>query len=62
MSQSWNIGDVVQLKSGGPKMTVISRTSGDDLRCGYFKEQKDYCDIVVSADALKVPDPAPYTR
>lgn len=62
MSQSWNIGDVVQLKSGGPKMTIVSRTSSNEYRCGYFKDLKDYSDIVVAADALKVPDPAPVLR
>ena len=30
------IGDVVQLKSGGPKMTVLGVNTSGDVRCGWF--------------------------
>ena len=29
-------GDVVRLKSGGPKMTVNSKGGGDTLHCSWF--------------------------
>lgn len=35
-----NIGDVVTLKSGGPKMTVVSKTSLSDvpnMNCSWFE-------------------------
>ncbi len=31
-------GDVVQLKSGGPKMTVVT-VNGNDVRCSFFDGQ-----------------------
>jgi uncharacterized protein YodC (DUF2158 family) len=34
-------GDVVQLKSGGPKMTIISVAASDgDYRCAWFSGSK----------------------
>lgn len=32
----FNIGDVVQVKSGGPAMTVL--TSGDEVECLWFAD------------------------
>jgi uncharacterized protein YodC (DUF2158 family) len=29
------VGDIVELRSGGPDMTVIER-NGDEVECGYF--------------------------
>ena len=36
MSQ-WKTGAVVQLKSGGPRMTVVRHTEGGDPVCSWFK-------------------------
>lgn len=35
-----NVGDVVRLKSGGPRMTVVSRSNDGSLFCGWYS-QKD---------------------
>ena len=35
MAQELNIGDVVELNSGGPKMTVAS-IQPEDVRCVWF--------------------------
>ena len=34
------IGDVVRLRSGGPKMTVQQRTSPGTLNCTWFLEEE----------------------
>jgi uncharacterized protein YodC (DUF2158 family) len=34
------VGDVVQLKSGGPRMTVTSQHPDGDLRCEWFSDGK----------------------
>jgi len=33
---SFNIGDVVELRSGGPAMTVTSILDGGSLNCSWF--------------------------
>ena len=38
MDTSFKPGDVVQLNSGGPKMTVVSVQSDGTLRCVWFQE------------------------
>ena len=38
MDTSFRPGDVVQLNSGGPKMTVVSVQSDGTLRCVWFQE------------------------
>ena len=45
MSQEFKVGDIVQLKSGGPKMTVneVLETHGEDkqdVRCAWFAGSK----------------------
>lgn len=37
---TFKIGDIVQLKSGGPKMTVNERTPGGNFRCAWFAGNK----------------------
>jgi uncharacterized protein YodC (DUF2158 family) len=37
----FNIGDTVQLKSGGPVMTVESREGNGSLWCVWFSTTKD---------------------
>ena len=36
MAQELNVGDVVELNSGGPKMTVVSIQQGGDARCTWL--------------------------
>ena len=38
MNNSFSPGDVVQMKSGGPVMTVVS-TDGDQVECHWFDEK-----------------------
>jgi uncharacterized protein YodC (DUF2158 family) len=37
MAQTFKPGDIVQLKSGGPAMTISSSGSGDAYICEWFK-------------------------
>lgn len=39
MEQKFKPGDIVQLKSGGPSMTVraYEPTDGDEVTCGWFE-------------------------
>jgi uncharacterized protein YodC (DUF2158 family) len=37
MANKYKVGEVVQLKSGGPAMTVDELTSSDRYRCVWFK-------------------------
>lgn len=55
MADQWKVGDVVQLKSGGPIMTVIS--VGDFLsvsgaNCAWFDGKKQF-EHVFPPDALE---------
>jgi uncharacterized protein YodC (DUF2158 family) len=36
----FKVGDVVQLKSGGPAMTVQSATYADEIVCTWFEKGK----------------------
>lgn len=38
-----NIGDVVQLKSGGPAMTVSNKMADNMLLCWWFNANNDLC-------------------
>jgi uncharacterized protein YodC (DUF2158 family) len=40
MATEWNRGDLVQLKSGGPVMTVQERLSSPSYRCQWFAGKK----------------------
>ncbi len=43
MSSKFSIGDIVQLKSGGPKMTIKKVTEGFDeepIQCQWFSGSK----------------------
>lgn len=46
------IGSVVRLKSGGPKMTIISQAHDARWVCLYFHDGK-FIDISVPAQALQ---------
>lgn len=34
----WRHGDLVQLKSGGPVMTVETQNAGNRVRCWWFRD------------------------
>ena len=60
MADNLKSGDVVQLKSGGPRMTVTHEMSGGAFSCVWFdgSNYKTYTfksDLLTSADQ---PDPA----
>jgi uncharacterized protein YodC (DUF2158 family) len=54
---AFKVGDVVQLKTGGPLMTVIDPGRTVDgkvvVRCAWFDERKP-CSNVFPADTLKI--------
>ena len=42
MSQEYKVGDVVQLKSGGPKMTVVSSTDESCLTFWFAGSKREH--------------------
>ena len=38
--ERFKVGDIVQLKSGGPKMTVEEELGSGDIRCQWFAGSK----------------------
>jgi len=57
MSDSFIVGDVVQLKSGGVKMT-IEEIDGNDISCVWFEGKNSHRQTFVSATLKKyVPSP-----
>ena len=50
--EDFGIGDVVQLRSGGPKMTVHSLVSEGDVICQWF-ESSEVHETCFPRDALK---------
>lgn len=49
----FKVGDVVQLKSGGPAMVVVS-TSTIAVECQFYNEQRgEYDSIVIIHEALE---------
>jgi uncharacterized protein YodC (DUF2158 family) len=52
--KTFKMGDVVQLKSGGPKMTIDNdRMTGGDLRCVWFAADGKPNAYVFPAEALR---------
>ena len=52
-----NIGDVVKLKSGGPKMTV-AYVYADEITCKWFDEQNRKHEDTFHIDQLEKDKPA----
>ena len=55
----FNVGDVVTLKSGGPRMTVtyvgpVARTSGDGLICQWFDEHGELRQDTFEQDRVRL--------
>jgi uncharacterized protein YodC (DUF2158 family) len=51
---AFKVGDAVELKSGGPRMTVTDAQSADKLRCSWFVGTKLHS-ALLPPQALKVP-------
>jgi len=47
-------GDVVQLKSGGPLMTVEKIIGGDSARCDWFDDKHKQCGGVFPLHSLRI--------
>ena len=56
MEQKFKPGDIVRLKSGGPKMTVIKYdpAQGADLTCQWFEKDSQFKEKSFNQDALEV--------
>ena len=52
MSETFNVGDTVQLKSGGPYMTIETIT-GDEVTCVWFEKTKRNSASFTSATLVK---------
>ena len=50
--QSFKVGDVVRLKSGGPPMTV-EQTGGKAIRCAWFNGGGGYNSGMFHGDTLE---------
>ncbi len=48
----FNQGDIVQLKSGGPRMTVVCMKN-DGVLCCWFSDSSCYCNSVIPIHCLK---------
>lgn len=53
MAEGWRVGDVVQLKSGGPAMTVTA-VDGHHCACAWFAGTA-FSETKLPAEALAVP-------
>ena len=58
MAEEFKIGDIVQLKSGGPKMTVVSAPEGGKVWASWFAGAKSERAFYPMA-ALQVPPEDP---
>lgn len=56
MADTWNVGDVVRLKSSGPKMTVSYKKDGGSVECVWF-DGKDVKHFTFPPAALEQVDP-----
>lgn len=61
MANQFKVGDVVQLKSGGPKMTVSESYNDGTLGCVWFLGSDQKAGTFPS-DALELAPPAPEGR
>lgn len=54
MSTAFKPGDLVRLKSGGPKMTVSHRTGENELCCIWFASEGKKQNDVFKGETLKL--------
>jgi uncharacterized protein YodC (DUF2158 family) len=52
---AFKVGDVVELKSGGPRMIVTATATGNKLRCSWFAGTK-HNSALLPFQSVKVPD------
>ena len=52
----YKIGDIVQLKSGGPGMTVDDGKIGANVQCVWFRLDGSLCRETLSLDAVQLYD------
>jgi uncharacterized protein YodC (DUF2158 family) len=52
MAQAFKVGDVVQLNSGGPKMTVANVQTDGNVRCAWFSPDGKLENAVFPPDGL----------
>lgn len=59
MAETFKPGDVVQLKSGGPKMTVnkLLPIPNEPISCRWFGKDEQHCSMVFEADVLMIYKP-----
>jgi len=50
----FKIGDIVQLKSGGPKMTVIEVREENEILCTWFDEKNKQEGGIFLSETLKL--------
>lgn len=50
------VGEVVQLKSGGPEMTVVGFTTFDTILCAWFADGKPFEKDFPENALEKIPD------
>ncbi|MBX3267048.1 MAG: DUF2158 domain-containing protein [Acidobacteria bacterium] len=55
-NNAWKIGEIVRLKSGGPKMTVKDIVDDDlgTVECEWFSKDGEIRSAIFKADTLKV--------
>ena len=59
MAEEFNVGDVVQLKSGGPRMTVVDRSHDGDLICQWFDQKEEQQRGVFPPASVGAPESPP---
>lgn len=57
---NFKVGDVVQLKSGGPRMTITYVTERGTFECSWFNDAGKRSHTTLRAETLnKIEDPTP---
>ena len=57
MAEKFEVGQIVQLKSGGPKMTVTGASDGKkDVECTWFAGAKKEYGWFPTGSLVRVPD------
>ena len=53
MAENLKIGDIVELNSGGPKMTIVAILPSRNFQCAWFLKDGDVRDAAFSPEPLK---------
>jgi uncharacterized protein YodC (DUF2158 family) len=54
MKTQFKLGEVVKLKSGGPKMTIIKVSENGSTWCSYFDSNENYHRVPLDAEAIEI--------